>query len=105
MLAPTNATVLKALIALVLVGMLFAWSVASFIRGKTVWYLLQLLGAGYLVVVVLTHVSEALDLFPVMQWGSPHSVGHYLDFSSAILGLTLFAEGLLGTRKGGVLTP
>ena len=48
------------LVALVLVGMLFAWSVASFIRGKTVWYLLQLLGAGCLVVVVLRLAQASL---------------------------------------------
>jgi hypothetical protein len=30
-------------------------------------------------VVVLTHVAEKLDLFPVMGWGLPDSPGHYLD--------------------------
>jgi hypothetical protein len=45
--------------------------------------------------VVLTHVSEALQLFPWMHWGSEHSVGHYLDFTSAVLGLTLFPVGYL----------
>jgi hypothetical protein len=61
-----------------------------------VWRVLQLLGAGCLVVVVLTHVSEALRLFPSMQWGSPTSVGHYLDLSSAVLGLALVAVGYVG---------
>jgi hypothetical protein len=41
-------------------------------------------------VVVLTHVCEALQLLPWMDWCSEHSVGHYLDFGSAILGLTSF---------------
>ena len=45
--------------------------------------------------VVLTHVSEALQLFPWMHWGGEHSVGHYLDFTSAVLGLTLFPLGYL----------
>lgn len=45
--------------------------------------------------VVFTHIFEALHLFPFMQWGSPHSVGHYLDLTSAILGLTLFPLGFL----------
>jgi predicted Na+-dependent transporter len=57
--------------------------------------LLQLLGAGCLVVVVLTHLSEALHLFSWMRWGDEHSVGHYLDFVSAVLGLTLFPIGYL----------
>jgi len=44
-------------------------------------------------VVVLTHVAEALQLFPWMDWGSEHSVGHYLDLGSAVLGLTSFPVG------------
>jgi hypothetical protein len=30
-----------------------------------------------------------------MQWGSPHSVGHYLNLSSAVLGVVLFLLGYL----------
>ena len=88
-----NATLLKALVAAVPVGMLFSGSVVLFFRGKTVWSLLQLLGGGCLVVVVLTHVCEALHLFPWMHWGDQHSVGHYVDLGSAVLGLTLFPVG------------
>ena len=86
---------LKALIALVPAGMLFAGSVVLFFGEKTVWSLLQLLGAGCLVVVVLTHVLEALHLFPWMQWGLENSAGHYLDLWSAVLGLTLLPAGYL----------
>jgi len=39
--------------------------------------------APCLAVVVLTHVAEALHLFPWMHWGQEHSVGHYLG--SAVL--------------------
>ena len=90
-----NGLLLRALIALVPACMLFDGSVVLFIRGKTVSSFLQLLGAGCLVLVVLTHVSEALHLFPRMHWGLEHSVGHYLDFWSAVLGLTLFPIGFL----------
>jgi hypothetical protein len=86
---------LKALIALVPAGMLFAGSLLLFFREKTVCSLLQLLGGGCLVVVVLTHVSEALHLFPWMQWGLENSAGHYLDLWSAVLGLTLLPAGYL----------
>ncbi len=75
--------------------MLLSGSVVLFLREKTVSSLLQLLGAGCLVVVVLTHVSEALHLFPWMHWGLEDSVGHYLDLWSAIFGLTLFPVGYL----------
>jgi len=45
--------------------------------------------------VVFTHLSEALHLFPWMGWGLEHSIGHYLDFWSVVLGLTLFPAGYL----------
>jgi succinate dehydrogenase/fumarate reductase cytochrome b subunit len=90
-----NATLQIALLALVPVCMLFAGSAALFFRAKTVASFLQLFGAGCLVIVALTHLSEALRLFPWMNWGRPNSIGHYLDFCSAVLGLTLFPVGYL----------
>src|SRR5713226_526294 len=84
-----------ALAAVLPACVLLAGSAVLFFRGKTVSSLLQLLGAGCLVVVVLTHVSEALRLFPWMHWGLKDSVGHYLDLWSAVLGVTLFPLGYL----------
>jgi len=91
----SDVTLFRALVAMVPAGMLLSGSVVLFIRGKTVCSSLQLLGAACLVVVVLTHVSEALRLFPWMHWGLKHSPGHYLDLWNAILGLTLFPIGYL----------
>ena len=48
-----------------------------------------------LVIVALTHLFEALDMFPWMHWGVEDSLGHYLDLSSAVLGLALFPTGYL----------
>jgi hypothetical protein len=90
-----NATLLRALVALVPACTLFVGALVLFFRGKTVCSFLQLLGAGCLVVVVLSHVSEGLHLFPWMNWGLEHSAGHYLDLWSATLGLTLFPIGYL----------
>ncbi len=90
-----NVTSLKALVALAPACMLFLGSVLLFFRRKTVSSALQLLGAGCLIIVVLTHVSEGLHLFPWMQWGLEHSAGHYLDLSGAVLGLALFPVGYL----------
>jgi hypothetical protein len=91
-----NVTLLKALLALVPAGMLLSGSAAVlFFRERTVWSFLQVLGAGYLVVVVLTHISEGLHLFPWMHLGFERSLGHHLDFGSAVLGLTLFPSGYL----------
>jgi hypothetical protein len=90
-----NTGLLKGLVASVPACMVFSGSVVLFFRGKTVWSFLQLLGAGCLVMVVLTHVCETLHLFPWMHWGLEHSAGHYLDFWSAVLGITLFSVGYL----------
>ncbi len=56
---------------------------------------LQVVGAGCLVIVVLTHICETLGLFAWMHWGLKSSAGHYLDFWSAAIGLTLFSGGYL----------
>jgi len=85
----------KALVALMPASILFVGSVLLFLREKVFGAFLQLLGAGCLLMVVLAHLCEALHVFPGMQWGSEHSVGHYLDLGSAVLGLTLFPIGYL----------
>jgi succinate dehydrogenase/fumarate reductase cytochrome b subunit len=90
-----NVTLLRALGALVPASMLLSGSIVLFLRGKTASSFLQLLGAGCLVAVVLTHVCEALRLFPWMHWGLEHSVGHYLDLWSAVVAFTLFPVGYL----------
>jgi hypothetical protein len=90
-----NPALAKALVASAPVAILFSGSSILFFRHKTLSSFLQLLGACCLVVVTLAHVCEALHLLPSMYWGQPHSVGHYLDMSSAVLGLTLFPIGYL----------
>jgi hypothetical protein len=45
--------------------------------------------------IVVVHLAEAVHLFPAMGWGKEHSAGHYTDFLSAVLGLTLFSVGYL----------
>ena len=95
-----NPNFLKGMVALVPASVLLSGSLVLFRRGRTGPTFLQLLGAGCLLVVGLTHVCEALQLFPWMRWGLEHSVGHYLDFWSAVLGLTLFPAGyLLGALR------
>jgi hypothetical protein len=90
-----SATLIKALTALVPACALLSGSVVLFFRARTVPSFLQLLGAGALTIVVLTHICEALQLLPWMHWGLPDSVGHYLDLGSAALGITLFPLGYL----------
>jgi hypothetical protein len=96
-----NPTLLKALVAFLPTSLLFCGSMVLFFRGKSVSSLLQLVGAGGLVVVVLAHICEALHMFPSMRWGLGNSPGHYLDLSSAALAFILFPIGyLLHALKG-----
>jgi hypothetical protein len=90
-----NVTLFRALISLLPVGMLFCGSVLLFFRRRTVSTLLQVIGAGAFVMVVLAHIAEALNVLPLMQWGAENSTGHYLDVCSAVIGLILFPIGYL----------
>ena len=60
----------------------------------TVGRWLLLLGFACLAIVVFTHVTARLHLFPGMGWGLPDSPGHYLDLISAVLGCALLIAGV-----------
>lgn len=90
-----NPVLLRALLALLPSVVLLLGALVLYGRGKTLYSLLQVFGAGGLVLVVITHVFESLNVFPWMHWGLEHSAGHYLDLSGAALGLTLFPLGYL----------
>jgi hypothetical protein len=93
----------KSTIALVPVSLLLFGSVVLSRTTQSMWVSLQLIGSTFLVIVVLTHICEALNIFHWMHWGLEDSIGHYLDLGSALLGLTLFPIGYclyaLTTRK------
>ncbi len=93
-----NATLLKSLLALAPTSALLVTAVIVFIRARSIGSFLQLLGAACLVIVVLTHLFEALGLLPWMGWGQQHSVGHYVDLWSAVFGLTLLPAGYVLRR-------
>ncbi len=90
-----NDTLSKALVALVPASVLLAGSVVLSWRVKNLFSFPQLVGAGSLVMVALTHVCEALHLFSWMGWALERSVGHCLDVSSAVVGFSLFPVGYL----------
>ena len=85
----------RTLIALAPTGMLLAGSYVRLSSGKSLASLLQFVGAGCLVLVVLTHIFEALKWVPSMGWGLERSLGHYVDLAGAGLGVTLFPLGYL----------
>ena len=90
----------KAMIALVPTCLLLCGSLVLLVKGRTVFSVLQVLGAVCLVVVALAHIAEALRWFPSMRWGESQSPGHYLDLSSAVLGITLFPLGTSSRHSG-----
>ena len=95
-----NPESLKTLLALLPACLLLFGSGIRFYRGKTIDVGMQLVGASAVMLVVLTHICEALHLFPLMHWGLQDSAGHYLDLVSTILGLALFPLGyLLGALR------
>jgi hypothetical protein len=80
-----NAILLKSLIALIPGIMLLFGAALLFRKDRRASSLLQLLGAASLLLVIFAHLFEALR--------QEHSVGHYLDLTSATLGATLFPLG------------
>ena len=90
-----DATLLKAVIVLVPALLLLSGAWVLFRRARRLSTSLQLAGAVCLVVVALTHICEALHLFPGMHWGEAHSAGHYLDLGCALASVTTFPLGYL----------
>ena len=90
-----NVALIKALVALLPACLLLAYSFGTLMKARTAGSSLQMVAAGCLVIVVFTHICEAMHLLPWMHWGEQHSVGHYVDLSTAILGVTLFPVGYL----------
>jgi len=86
---------LKAVAGFVPVGLLLAGSALLALRERRVSALLQLAGALGFVLVVSTHLFEALDLLPWMHWGREGSNGHYVDLMGAAIGVVLFPIGYL----------
>lgn len=87
----TRLTALKALGLLVVMLGFVAWLLVFMRRG--VGRLLLILGAASLGLAALTHLCEAIQLFPAMGWGLPSTPGHYLDLDSTAMGLALLAAG------------
>ena len=90
-----NTTVIVAIVIgapILLLLVLAARRVAS---APTVTNVFTLLGACSLLVMVLTHIAEGLQLFPAMGWGQRHSVGHYLDLGSVYAGIAFLVAASL----------
>lgn len=94
-----NATLIKAVVALIPVTGILSYAIVIFTRRQTIGSTFQLTGSAGFTVVVVAHMCEALHLFPWFGWGQEHSVGHYIDLSGAILGLTFLPLGFVLHRR------
>ena len=94
-----NVPLIKVAVASIPVTIALSYALTTFARRQSVWSAVQLTGAAGLAVVVVAHVCEVLHLLPWFGWGQEHSVGHYIDLASAILGVTLLPLGYLFHRR------
>jgi len=94
-----NSMLVRALVALLPALALFVASVVVAKRETSIGACLQLLGAGFLMIVVIAHFCEAFGLLTWMNWGRQHSIGHYINLVSAILGVTLVLVGYVMRRS------
>ena len=92
---PISSALVRALVVGLPVVVLLGLSISRFARTRTPSALLQLLGAACLIIVVLTHVAEALHALPSMGWGEPRSIGHYIDLVSGVLGAALLVAAFV----------
>jgi hypothetical protein len=79
----------------------FAAAVGLFVGSALVYHHRRSTGSALLllatlcfIVAALTHVFEALGILSGFGWGRPDTLGHYIDLTAAMLGLTLLAIGL-----------
>src|SRR5262245_53939363 len=82
-----NMTLVVALLIGAPILLLFILAGRRVLLAPTVSGVFLVVGAGSLFVMVLTHIAEALNLFPSMGWGQRHSPGHTLDVLSVYLGI------------------
>jgi hypothetical protein len=90
-----NMTLAVAIVIGVPILLLLMLAGRRLVSAPTVTNVLSVLGAGSLLVMVLTHIAEALNLFPVMGWGQRHSLGHYLDLASVYAGIAFLVAAAL----------
>lgn len=91
--------IFRSVLTLTLGALLLFWSLSRLRKFSTLALTLQLIGAIGVIGVGSAHLCEALRLFPVMRWGAPHSIGHYLDLASALVAVSFFPIGLLMSRR------
>lgn len=96
---PTNPTLARAIIALVLSGSVCVVTGRTLRRTRALGSLFEMIGAAGLAVLGVTHLCEGLHLLPWMRWGMQGGPGHYLNLASLAVAITLLPLGYLLTRR------
>ena len=89
------STLGRALIVAMPVGAALVIGIVMLFRAGGLPAFLWTIGSMCLSVMVFTHVAEALNWWPAMQWGQSTSAGHYLDLTSAVFGLACLMGGIV----------
>src|SRR3972149_828813 len=82
---------LRSVLAVLVAGALLFGAAVRHVRRRSPGSAAVLLATLCMLVVALTHVFEAYRVLPGPGWGRPNSVGHYIDLTAAVLGLTFIA--------------
>ena len=82
-------TLAKAVVDLLLMGIVGTVAARRFFRTHATPSLLELVGAFGWAMLGVTHICEGLHVFPAMHWGIEGSPGHYLNLASLAVGLLL----------------
>jgi hypothetical protein len=90
-----NATLVVALIISVPILLLFILAGRRLLHTRTLSDVLLVVGAGSLLLMVLTHIAEGLHILPFMGWGQRRSLGHYLDLGSVYVGIAFLVAASL----------
>jgi hypothetical protein len=86
-------TTLKGLLALAAAAAFLGVSLVLNRRPRTVASVLLIAGFLCFAFVAIDHVFEAFGIFPAFGWGQPHSIGHYLNLTGALLGAASLCAG------------
>lgn len=92
-----RVSVSKSVLAFALTATLLAGAALRFRHRRSAAAGLLVLATVCFLVVALTHVFESLAIMPAAGWGQPHSVGHYLDLTAALLGIAATVGAVLAT--------
>ena len=94
-----GGTLVKAIIDLLLMGILSVFVGRAFLWTRATGSLLELIGIAGLGVLGVTHLCEALHILPFMHWGIEGSPGHYLNLTSLAVALLLPIGYVLNRRN------